>query len=312
MMYVLGVDGGGTHTCAWLADAKGTVLGRSEAGPSNPLKVGLEEAGREIERAVRLARRKARLPQAQLEAVCVGLAGTDRAPIHRRMFARLRRTIPACHHLLTSDAAIALEAAIGDSAGIMVIAGTGSIAYGRNERGEVLRSGGWGHVFDDAGSGYDVGRRAIVASLRALDGRGPSTRLQQDLCRSLGLRNLTEVILKEQKLSPAAIAALFPLVLAASRRRDRVAIRLCEEAAQDLADLALALIERFHWLDVDVPVICSGGVFQASARVYRNFSRQVHTRAPKVRIRLLSRLPVEGAVKMACKLVLQKAAKTIR
>ncbi len=309
-MYVLGVDGGGTRTSAWLADAEGKVLGRSEAGPSNPLKAGLESAAREILLAARLARRKAGLPGAQLEAVCVGLAGTDRAPLHRQLLAWLRRAIPARHHLLTSDAAIALEAAIGDSAGIMVIAGTGSIAYGRNERGEILRSGGWGSVFDDAGSGYDIGRKAISASLRALDGRGPSTRLRQDLCRSLGLRDISEAILKEQKLTPAAIAALLPLVLEASRRRDRVAIQLCEEGARDLADLAIALIERFHWLDLDVPVICAGGVFQSSARVRKTFWRHVHARAPKVHIRLLSRPAVAGAVEMARKLVSPLEPKT--
>ena len=157
------MDGGGTRTTAWVADECGRVLGRSQAGPSNPLKVGFEASKCELLRAARLAMRQARPAAGRgraarpgLEAVAVGLAGVDRPQVHRPLLAWLRRSVPARFHLLTSDAAIALEAAIGRSPGIMVISGTGSIGYGRDERGHVLRSGGWGLLFDDAGSGYDL------------------------------------------------------------------------------------------------------------------------------------------------------------
>src|SRR5690242_10749473 len=132
MVHFLGMDGGGTRTTAWLADERGRVLARAEAGPSNPLKVGFEAAQGEILSAARRALRQARLqPLHALGAVCLGLAGVDRPPVHRRLLAWLRKSIPAGFHLLTSDAAIALQAAIGNRPGIMVISGTGSIAYGR-------------------------------------------------------------------------------------------------------------------------------------------------------------------------------------
>ena len=186
MKYFVGIDGGGTRTTAWLSDEKGRVLARAVAGPSNPLKVGIKSTQREILRATREVLRQAhvaarlggerrRTPTgrgstaAALEAVCVGLAGTDRPPVHRKVLAWLRQAIPARHHLLTSDAAIALRAAIADSPGVIVISGTGSIAYGRDDRGRVLRSGGWGAFLDDAGSGYDLGRKAIVAALQVLE-----------------------------------------------------------------------------------------------------------------------------------------------
>jgi N-acetylglucosamine kinase-like BadF-type ATPase len=297
MSHLLGIDGGGTRTTAWLAAGRGRVVARAEAGPSNPLKVGFEAAERELLRAARLALRRARVHDRTLDAVCVGLAGVDRPQVHRPLVAWLRKSIPARHHLLTSDAAIALQAAIGDSPGIMVISGTGSIGYGRNQRGRVLRSGGWGTTFDDVGSGYDLGRKAIAAALRALDGRGRRTRLGGKVCRALHLDDITQVILRP--LAPHQIAALFPLVLEAARHGDRVARELCEEAGRDLAGIALALLHCFGWRRRRVPVACSGGVFASSLRIRRSFVRHLRRRAPHVRVSVLRRPAVEGAIALA-------------
>jgi N-acetylglucosamine kinase-like BadF-type ATPase len=297
MPHFLGIDGGGTRTTAWLADERKRVLGQSVAGASNPLKVGFEASKREVLRAARFAFREAGLRFAGLEAVCVGLAGVDRPQVHRRLFAWLRRAIPARHHFLTSDAAIAMRAAIGDSPGIIVISGTGSISFGRDDRGRVLRSGGWGAPLDDAGSGYDLGRKAIIAALRDYDGRGPYTQLTAKIGAALKIPDITRVILLP--LSPQDIAALFPLVLAAARRRDTVAQQLCEEAAKDLADLAMALLKRLGWQRRIVPVVTAGGVFRASLRIRRAFKRYLRRQAPQARILLLHHPPVEGALALA-------------
>jgi len=298
---ILGIDGGGTRTTAWLAGADGHVLARSTSGPSNPLKVGFEAAERELLLAARRAAREAKLVDQPLQAVCVGLAGVDRPVVHRRMSRWLRRTIPARAHLLTSDAAIALQAAIGDGPGIMVISGTGSIGYGRDARDRAMRSGGWGSLFDDAGSGYDVGRRAIAAALQAYDGRGSQTRLGSEICRVLRLKDITWIVLKP--LAPHQIAALFPLVLEAARHRDAVARRLLDEAGRDLAELALALIRRYHWRERRVPVVLAGGVFQSSRRVRLSFERHVSQGAALAEFTLLRRPAVEGALMLARKLV---------
>lgn len=306
MRYFLGMDGGGTRTTAWLSDEGGRVLARAVAGPSNPLKVGFALAQREIVRGARLAIQKAHLKSAILDAVCVGLAGVDRPPVHRRLLAWLRKSIPARFHLLTSDAAIALRAALGDSPGIIVISGTGSIAYARDHHGRVLRSGGWGVPFDDVGSGFDLGRKAIVAALRALDGRGPRTVLGRGICRALDLRHLTHVILKP--LGPAEIASLFPMVLEAARRRDPVGLALCEEAGRDLAELGVALLKRLDWRRRVVPVVCAGGVFRASLRIRRSFSRHLRRQARHARVLLLRRPAVEGALALARGLVPSRKA----
>jgi len=305
MAYFLGIDGGGTRTTAWLADETGKVLARLEAGPSNPLKAGFGAAEGEILRLTRAALRRAGIPSSPprrsrapvLEAVCAGIAGVDRRAVYRPLLTWMRRHIPARHHLLTSDAALALAAAVGDSPGIVVIAGTGSIAFARDDQGRLLRAGGWGIPFDDPGSGYDLGRRAVAAALQEFDGRGPHTRLTDRICRTLHLPDIAAVV--PRNLEPQQVAALFPQVKEAAERGDLVARHLCEHAACELASLAAALLKRAGWLRRSIPVVCTGGVFQSSALIRRIFARQLRRVAPLARVKLLKRAPVEGALWLA-------------
>jgi N-acetylglucosamine kinase-like BadF-type ATPase len=299
MNYYLGIDGGGTRTTAWLANEDGKVLARVETGPANPLKAGLRAAERELRRATCEAVRQAGLAAAApvLSAVCAGIAGSSQPAVHGRLLSWMRQHLPAHHHMLTSDAAIALAAAVGDSPGIIVIAGTGSIALARDGHGRLLRAGGWGTPFDDCGSGYDVGRRAIAAALQAFDGRDRHTVLMDRICHALSLPDITHIV--SRHFEPQQVAALFPLAMEAAQEGDRVARHLCEDAAGDLAHLAVALLKRTRWLHRSVPVVCAGGVFRSSLLIRRAFARQLRGCAPKVRVELLARLPVEGALRLA-------------
>jgi N-acetylglucosamine kinase len=301
----LGIDGGGTRTAAWLANSEGKLLGRAESGPSNPLKVGFRAAEREILKAFRACLREAGFPPTAarashppvVRAVCAGIAGVDRRAVHRPLLAWMRRHIPARHHLLTSDAAIALAAAVRNAPGIIVIAGTGSIAFARDNQGRLLRAGGWGIPFDDRGSGYDLGCKAVTAALEAFDGRGPHTLLIDRICQHLDLRDITEIISKQ--LEQQQIAALFPLVIEAAREGDLVARHLCDDAARDLANLAVALLKRAGWTRRTAPVVTTGGVFRSSNLIRRAFARHLRRFAPQARVELLERPPVEGALWLA-------------
>jgi N-acetylglucosamine kinase-like BadF-type ATPase len=232
--------------------------------------------------------------------VCAGVAGVDRAVVRRPLLAWLRKAVPARHHLLVTDTEIALHAAVGTAAGMVVVSGTGSIAYARDARGRTLRTGGWGAAFDDLGSGYDLGRKAIMAALHDFDGRGERTVLTRRICRALQLTDITQIAL--QNLGPQQVAGLFPLVSEAAREGDHVARRLCAEAARDLCEMSLALAKRLRSGRV-VPVICAGGVFLSCPAIRRNFARYVRRHMPAVPVRLLRREPVEGALAMARSLV---------
>ena len=318
MALFLGIDGGGSRTQACLGDERGRILAKAEAGPSNPTKVGMEGAKKEILRAVRAVLRKGsrraarhhselarqgegrRRHEPLLLAVCAGVAGVDRAALSRPLLAWLRKAIPARHHLLVVDAAIGLHAALGTGVGMVVESGTGSIAFARDQRGKILRTGGWGSTFDDPGSGYDMGRKAIGAALRDFDGRGEHTVLTSRVCQALKLSHITGIPVRQ--FEPRDLAALVPMISEAARQGDRVARRLCEKAACELAQMALALGRHLGRRGV-VPVVCFGGVFRSSPTVRRDFARYVHQHMPHARVRLLDREPVEGALAMARELV---------
>jgi len=296
----LGADGGGTRTTVWVSDREGRVLGRGTAGPSNPVKVGLPSAEREILSAAREA--IAQAGGSKLQAVCIGLAGADRQEISRPLMAWVRKHLRARFHLVTTDAAIALEAAIGvesraQGPGIVVIAGTGSIACARDASGRMLRAGGWGAVFGDEGSGYDLSRNAVRAALRVFDGRGPRTRLSEALPRALGLKSI--VGLPGLNATSEKIAALAPVVIKIARAGDPVARQLVEDAGRELADLVLALLSRLGLTNERVRVVCAGGLFQASVALRRSFADHLREKVPDARISMLRREPVEGALALA-------------
>ncbi len=292
--FYLGIDGGGTATTAWLADERGRVLGRGTAGPSNPVKVGLSAAKREILAAARQATNRR---QVQMRAVCMGLAGADRPKIARPLLTWLRKNIPASTHVLTTDAAITLEAALGNAPGVVVIAGTGSIACGRDREDLLLRAGGWGSQFGDEGSAYAVGRSAVAAALRDLDGIGPRTRLGRDISRSLGLAEISEIV--GLNLEPQQIAALAPLVMEAERKGDGPARQIVSEAGRELAQLAAALIRRLGMRHERVAAVLAGGLLRSSEALQRSFHRHLRKLAPGARVSVLRREPVEGALLLA-------------
>ena len=293
----LGIEGGGTRTRAAVSGPEGRILGRAEAGPSNPFKVGLDGAKRAIQGASRDALRRARIRKGALDTVCLGLSGIDRPAIRNPLGQWIRRALPARRHLLETDAAISLYAAVGENPGVLVVAGTGSIAYGRDTRGRRGRAGGWGSAYDDAGSGFDVGRKAILAALHAFDDRGPKTTLGSRLCRRLRLRDISHIV--NRPLSATEIASLFPLVTAAARQGDRVAQRLLQEAGVELAELGLAVVRQLGWSQGDPTVVASGGVLRESAIVYRRFRREIRKQLANARVMRLGRSGVEGALRMA-------------
>lgn len=292
----LGIDSGGSGTTAWLADGRGRILARAHGGPGNPVKIGIEPAAKNILATARTALNRAGAQRETLGGVCAGVAGAGRPGIELPLLALIRRGLRARHFLLATDGAIALECALGESPGIVVVSGTGSIAYARSADGVVLRAGGWGSLFDDGGSGFQIGRSAVHAALAALDGRGPRTRLDRGICQALKLREIADVV--EKPLSPDRVAALLPVVLSAARRGDAVASQLLDAAADELAALVSALMNRLG-NPLRIRIFCTGGVFNASQRIRRRFAATVRHTTPGAQISLLRREPVEGALALA-------------
>src|SRR5881227_1543182 len=189
MKYFLGVDGGASKTAALVIDESGKSLGSGVAGPSNHLRVGIETAARNIERAVNKALVAADVASREIAWAYCGIAGADH-PAHRQeVVDSLEIFFPRGNFTVDNDARIALTGAIGFGSGVVVIAGTGSVAFGRNGTGKEARAGGWGPTIGDEGSGYAIARQGLAAIARAHDGHGEPTRMTDLLCNEYGMCN---------------------------------------------------------------------------------------------------------------------------
>ena len=187
MTYFIGVDGGASKTAAIVIDEEGRTLGRGRAGGSNHLRVGIEEATHNVERAMNIALVEAGIAIRNVEYAYCGIAGSDH-PVHRqRVIDSLSIFFPRGNFIVDNDARIALTGAVGFGPGIVVIAGTGSVAFGRNANDEECRAGGWGPMLGDEGSGFWIAREGLSAIVRAHDGRGFGTKMTNLLVHQYGL-----------------------------------------------------------------------------------------------------------------------------
>ncbi len=264
MKLFLGVDGGQSGTTAVIGDETGRILGAGEAGPCNH--AAAAEGRAKLERAVSgslaAACAQAGLDPASVtfEAACFGMSGgpDDKEAILAAML-RARRLI------VTTDAVTALAGATSDGLGIIVIAGTGSIAFGRNAAGRTARAGGWGYVFGDEGGAFDIARQALRAILRMDEGWGPPTRLRDLLLEATESPSANAALhsFYTPEWPRSRVAALAPLVDAAASEGDAVAMQIVSNAAQQLAVLAASVRSQLWTPEEPVDLAYLGGVFQS-------------------------------------------------
>jgi N-acetylglucosamine kinase-like BadF-type ATPase len=270
---VIGIDGGGSKTQAIAASPDGRVLGRGTAGPSNYQGVSLPSAQAAIDRAVGAALAEAGLPQASVDAVCLGLAGVGRADDRAVFDDWVRRQFPGAAFRVANDAELVLAAGSDAGWGLAVIAGTGSIAYGRNAGGTVARAGGWGPLLGDEGSGYAIGRAALRAAASSHDGRAAPTTLLGAILVHWNLTDATELIGKAYRppLAPSEVASVAALVERAAEEGDAVACGILDQAGRDLAVTAAAVARRLE-MEGDTPCAVAGSVLVKGRRVLETFA----------------------------------------
>lgn len=268
----LGVDGGQSSTTALVGDENGRVVGTGIAGPCNH--AGAAEGLEKFKRALRscvseaLAQADAH-PGGRFEAACMGFSG---GPADKEAVAR--DIIAAERYSITHDALIALVGATGGEPGVVVIAGTGSMAFGRNSEGRTARAGGWGYAFGDEGGAFDLVRQALRAALRFEEGWGPPTALRGALLEATGTTCQTganDLLHRfySEEYPRARIAALATLVNDVAMAGDRVAIDILKQAAQSLVTIASAVREQIFLTGETVHVAHVGGAFQSAILLER-------------------------------------------
>jgi N-acetylglucosamine kinase len=301
---ILGIDGGGTNTVCRLTDLDGRQLAHVEAPASNHRKADLAEAGNSIRSGIRAAIIEAGfepVDRPRFAAVCAGLAGVDTQEDVKLLSTVFRRSVETDSLQVLNDGEIALAGALEDEAGVLVISGTGSIAWAQNAVGHRLRVGGWDYILADEGSGYNIGSRILRAVAAAHDRRTAPTVLTDavlDHFRVRDFEGLLSVIYHED-MTPQRIASLAPLADHAVSCGDLAAVKLITEAAFDLAALTLSAA-RLAGIDSGIfPVVGVGGVLRAGGFFATKFKEALLTDAPYAQFRAAKHPPVEGAIRLA-------------
>ena len=269
MKLFLGVDGGQSTTIAVIGDETGRVLGVGQGGPCDHAAAseGRARLERAVTESVSAACAQAGLDASvEFESACFGMSG---GPDDKREI--LARLLRAKRWLVTTDADIALAGATATGQGILVIAGTGSIAIARNSEGKRARVGGWGYIFGDEAGAFDIVRQALRAALRMEEGWGPVTVLSQVLLEAAAARDANEVLHRfyEPDWPRDRVASLAPLVDEAAGGGDRVALEILNAAAQHLASLTGSVRQQLWKPEEAVDVVYSGGVFRSQRLLER-------------------------------------------
>jgi N-acetylglucosamine kinase-like BadF-type ATPase len=260
MKVFLGVDGGGSSTVGLVADETGRVIGEGRAGPSNVS--DLPTFAKNLREAVEAAGGGG----IEFQSACFGFAGGIEGKA-----VSVREIVKAKHYSVVHDASIALTGATAGAPGVVVIAGTGSIAFGRNAEGRTARAGGWGYAFGDEGGAFDIVRQALRAILRFEEGWGRVTALHGALVEAAGVRNANDLLHRfyTREFPRARVAGFATLVDEVARAGDAVAIDILSASAQSLATVASVVRGQLFGASETTIVSYTGGAFRSALLLER-------------------------------------------
>jgi N-acetylglucosamine kinase-like BadF-type ATPase len=297
--YVIGIDGGGTKTLGAIAGEDGVVIAQREVGSTNHHSNSLEVVRANLGELITGLLHAASADPGEVRSICLGMAGVDRPEDRPLIEGLVREFLPQSACWPVNDGVIALMGGALKPFGIIVISGTGSIAFGINRAGERARAGGWGHILGDEGSGYQISLRALRAVVRAHDGRIPPTTLTGIILEHFGFDRAEQLLgwVKEIQGDKAQIAALSRLVHQAHEAGDSEASTIVREEAAELA-LAIEAVAKklFSAEEKDWEVIVAGGNLRKSTSFFQLFQNAVAAHLGAVPVVQPRKEPVEGAV----------------
>lgn len=297
---VVGVDGGGSRTRIWVADERAQQLGSAE-GPGSAIRPGeIDRSADVIAATTREALASCDMTHVTPKVLCVGVAGVGREPERQALWQALVSRDVADEVVVHADAAIALDDAFGDGAGILLIAGTGSVAFGRSPTGSTSRCGGWGPVCGDEGSGAWIGRRALSIVTASFDEREPSTALVGAVLTAAQVNDVHGLVAWAGAATPADLAALAPVVASVADAGDLRANSLLSMASEELV-LHVRTLARQLFGDerASVPVAFAGGLLSPGAALRKRVEHRMKTAVPGAQLRSEEVVPVRGAVRGA-------------
>ncbi|MBL8181839.1 MAG: hypothetical protein JNL64_09555 [Blastocatellia bacterium] len=297
----LGVDGGGTKTSVALLDGNKNLIAEGMGGPSNPLRVGVETAVANIATAIDKACDAGEVSRGDIVAATLGLAGTRRKDIRERIRESFVSRFRIHKISVTTDAEIALYGTTLGEAGLVVIAGTGSVCLGTNSEGVTAMSGGWGPIAGDEGGGRGIAGEALHAIAKASDGRGPTTLLSEraaEYFRASNVDNLIGAIYAPQ-MDNSRIAGFAKFVVETAAEGDNIAREIIADAGRELGNAAAAVIKKLGLEKAAFPVGCVGSVFNAGDLLTGPMNKAILAVAPNARLAKPQMPPSHAAALMA-------------
>jgi N-acetylglucosamine kinase-like BadF-type ATPase len=297
--FVIGVDGGGTKTLGAISGEDGKIFAQTEVGSTNHHSNPIETVRGNLNDLVSSLLKSAGASAEDVACICLGMAGVDRPEDKPLITNMVHEFLPKAEVIPVNDGVIALVGGALKPFGIIVISGTGSIAFGINKQEQRARSGGWGHILGDEGSGYVIGLRGLRAVCRAHDGRAKSsTALRDIVLRHLGIERPEQILgwVKANQGSKAEIGALSRLVFEAHEQGDATATQILKEEAVELAEAARAVAENIFHGESGYQIVVGGGNLRKSQAYFDLFKAAVAERLPGINVIRPRREPVEGAV----------------
>lgn len=304
MNLYLGLDGGGTKTSAALVDERGHLVAETVGGASNPNRTSLARALTALDDAAARVLAKAKSEASDVRAVTAGISGAGRPRVAHRIAAFLSTRFREAPVEAITDLEIALEAVAENGAAIVLVAGAGSAAYGRDASGRTARAGGWGPWFSDEGSAFDIGRRALAAMARERDAALPPSSLDRAISAAMGHHDWQRLVDDVARKPLDLLPTLFPPMVAAAEAGSESAREILGGAAASLAALAGTAIRRLDLCTLEFSIGCVGGVFGRSRFLDEPLSEHLSQLAPLAR-RVPARFsPAVAAARRALRRVL--------
>lgn len=301
---VIGIDGGGSKTHAIVADESGTSLGEA-TGPGSAVKPGEEAASADVIATVaREALAAADMSHVTPRVLCVGVAGAGRENARQALWQALVARDVASDVVVHSDFGIALDDAFGDGPGVLLIAGTGSAAFGRSPAGSTARCGGWGPIIGDEGSGTWIGRRALSIVSAASDGRESQTALTGAILTAAEVNEVQDLIPWASAASREQIASLARVVFSVADGGDLRANALISLAVEELMLHVRALAQQLFGDErAAIPVAFAGGMLTKGTTLRKRLEHRLRAAVPGAQIKAGDVNPARGAVRGALRFV---------
>jgi glucosamine kinase len=303
-LIVVGIDGGGSKTRAMVADEHGGMIG-DVVGPASAVRQGhTDHSAQVIADVVRDALASCEMTHVVPRVLCVGVAGVGREAERQSLWQALVSREIADDVVIHSDFSVALDDAFGDGAGVLLMSGTGSIAFGRGPTGATARCGGWGPVFGDEGSGAWIGRKALSVVAAASDGREPETGLTGAILTAAQVNELPELIGWAASATPYTLASLAPVVMSVADAGDLRANSIVSLAVEELS-LHVRSLARQLFVDerAAFSIALSGGMLQRGSTLRRRLEHRLKSAVPGGQVGADEVVPVRGAVRSALRFV---------